>query len=100
VDWKSGTVSFRRKKTGVPVVVHLGPEVLNVFKDLPGEGVLFPNLSSVLAKDRATEFKSRCRQLRIQGVTLHSYHYAWAESTLASESSHGTSIPQCFSQFS
>jgi integrase len=29
--------------------------------------------------DRATEFRSRCRQLGITGVTLHSYRYAWAE---------------------
>ena len=29
--------------------------------------------------DRATEFKSRCRQLNIKVVTLHSYRYAWAE---------------------
>ena len=26
VDWENGTVSFFRKKTGVPVLVHLGPE--------------------------------------------------------------------------
>ena len=31
------------------------------------------------AGDRATEFKQRCQQLKIQGVTLHSYRYAWAE---------------------
>jgi hypothetical protein len=49
------------------VLVHLGSEALNVFKDLPGEGVLFPYLSSVRANDRATEFRSRCRQLGIQG---------------------------------
>jgi len=79
VDWKDSTVSFRRQKTGVPVVVHLGGEALNLFKDLPGEGVLFPYLSSVRANDRATEFRSRCRQLGIQGVMLHSYRYAWAE---------------------
>jgi integrase len=79
VDWENQTVSFRRQKTGVPVVVHLGAEALNVFKDLPGEGVLFPYLSSVRANDRATEFRSRCRQLGIEGVTLHSYRYAWAE---------------------
>jgi integrase len=79
VDWENQTVSFRRQKTGVPVVVHLGAEALNVFKDLPGEGVLFPYLSSVRANDRATEFRSRCRQLGINGVTLHSYRYAWAE---------------------
>ena len=36
-------------------------------------------LSRVQANDRATEFKSRCRQLGIEGITLHSYRYAWAE---------------------
>jgi len=79
VDWTHGTVSFTRKKTGVPVLVHLGGEALNLFKDLPAEGPLFPYLSRVRANDRATEFKSRCRQLGIVGVTLHSYRYAWAE---------------------
>jgi integrase len=79
VDWTKGTVSFTRKKTGVPVLVHLGAEALNLFKDLPGEGPFFPYLASVRANDRATEFKSRCRQLGIVGVTLHSYRYAWAE---------------------
>jgi integrase len=79
VDWTNGTVSFTRKKSGVPVLVHLGAEALNVFKDLPAEGVLFPYLSRVRAGDRATEFGQRCRQLGIKGVTLHSYRYAWAE---------------------
>jgi integrase len=41
--------------------------------------MLFPHLGSVRANDRATEFKSSCRQLGIEGVTLHSYRYAWAE---------------------
>jgi integrase len=79
VDWQNGTVNFVRKKTRVPVIVHLGAEALNVFKDLPAEGVLLPYLSGVRAGDRATEFRSRCRQLGITGVTLHSYRYAWAE---------------------
>lgn len=79
VDWTAGTVSFTRKKTGVPVIVHLGKDALNIFKDLPGDGVLFPYLSTVRAGDRATEFGQRCRQLGITGVTLHSYRYAWAE---------------------
>jgi integrase len=43
------------------------------------KGPLFPYLSRVRAGDRATEFASRCRQLGIVGVTLHSYRYAWAE---------------------
>jgi integrase len=79
VDWQHGTVSFTRKKTGVPVIVHLGSEALNIFKDLPAEGVLFPYLSRARVSDRATEFKSRCRQLGINGVSLHSYRYAWAQ---------------------
>ncbi len=79
VDWQNGTVSFVRRKTGVPVLVHLGPEAMNLLKDLPAEGLLFPYLASVRAGDRATEFGQRCRQLGIQGVTLHSYRYAWAE---------------------
>src|ERR1022692_4465151 len=73
VDWTDNTVSFVRKKTGVPVLVHLGGEALHLFKDLPGEGVLFPSLSRVRAGDRATEFRQRCQQLDIKGVTLHSY---------------------------
>ena len=79
MDWQNGTVSFTRKKTGVAVLVHLGHEALNVFKDLPSEGMLFPYLASVRAGDRATEFGQRCRRLGIVGVTLHSYRYAWAE---------------------
>jgi integrase len=79
VDWRDHTVSYARRKTGAAVLVHLGEEALNLFKDLPAEGPLFPYLSSVRAGDRATEFASRCRQLGIKGVTLHSYRYAWAE---------------------
>jgi integrase len=79
VDWENKTISFFRKKTGTPVIVHLGPLALEILKDLPSAGVLFPYLSSVRANDRATEFRSRCRQLGINGVTLHSYRYAWAE---------------------
>jgi integrase len=79
VDWPNSTVSFFRKKTGVPVLVHLGPEALCLFQDLPSEGLLFPYLAGVRPGDRATEFGQRCRQLGIKGVTLHSYRYAWAE---------------------
>ena len=79
MDWENATVSFFRRKTGVPVLVHLGKEALNLFKDLRAEGMLFPYLAGVRAGDRATEFGQRCRQLGITGVTLHSYRYAWAE---------------------
>ena len=79
VDWGNTTISFFRKKTGTPVIVHLGPIALEILKDLPSAGVLFPYLSRVRSGDRATEFKQRCQGLGIQGVSLHSYRYAWAE---------------------
>ena len=79
VDWENHTISFTRKKTSVPVILHLGEEALNALKDLASEGFLFPYLSRVRAGDRATEFKQRCRGLGIEGVSLHSYRYAWAE---------------------
>lgn len=79
VDWVQGAISFTRRKTGVPVIVHLGTDALNILRDLPGTGPLLPYLAQVRAGDRATEFGQRCRQLGIAGVTLHSYRYAWAE---------------------
>jgi integrase len=42
VDWPNGTISFVRRKTGVPVLVHLGAEALSLLQDLPGQGALFP----------------------------------------------------------
>jgi integrase len=50
-----------------------------ILRDLPGNGPLFPYLRTVRAGDRATEFHQRCVGLGIQGVSLHSYRYAWAE---------------------
>jgi len=79
VDWTAKTLSFTRKKTKVPVNIHLGEAVLTILKDLPSEGSLFPYLQGVRAGDRATEFKQRCVGLGIQGVSLHSYRYSWAE---------------------
>ncbi len=52
---------------------------MNLFKDLPAKACCFRICRRVRADDRATEFRSRCRQLGIKGVTLHSYRYAWAE---------------------
>jgi integrase len=79
IDWDNRTIGFFRRKTGVPVVVHLGKEALNLLKDLAADGPLFPYLATVRSGDRATEFKQRCAGLGIDGVTLHSYRYAWAE---------------------
>lgn len=79
VDWEQKVISFFRRKTKSVARLHFGAAVAAILQDLPSEGPLFPYLATVRAGDRATEFKSRCRQLNIKGVTLHSYRYAWAE---------------------
>ena len=48
----------------------------------PATGSLFHYLCTVRAGDRATEFHQRCVGLKIKGVSLHSYRYAWAERAL------------------
>jgi integrase len=79
VDWHDETISFFRRKSAVPVVLRLGKEALSVLKDLPSEGLLFPYLYNIRTGDRANEFRQRCQSVGIEGVTLHSYRYAWAE---------------------
>lgn len=79
VDWQNQIISYERKKTGELAFIRFGKEVERILSDLPSSGPLFPYLRTVRASDRATEFKQRCRGLKIEGVTLHSYRYAWAE---------------------
>lgn len=79
VDWQNQIISYERKKTGELAFIRFGKEVERILNDLPSSGPLFPYLRTVRASDRATEFKQRCRGLGIEGVSLHSYRYAWAE---------------------
>ena len=79
-------ISFFRKKmrtrTQTPALIRFGAEVEAVLRSLPAAGPLFPKLSQWHEKHRAKEFKQRCVGLGIEGVTLHSYRYAWAERAL------------------
>ena len=79
IDWPQRVSSYARKKTGELAFVHFGDEVERILRTLPESGPLFPYLRTVRAGDRATEFKQRCQGLKIKGVSLHSYRYAWAE---------------------
>jgi len=83
VDWQARIICFVRMKTRwrgqQPPQIRFGKEVEEILSTLPQTGPLFPYLQTVRAGDRATEFKQRCVGLGIQGVTLHSYRYAWAE---------------------
>lgn len=79
VNWHQHVITFFRRKTKTVAKIHFGPEVERILQHLPSSGLLFPYLARVRAGDRATEFKQRCRGLQIEGVSLHSYRYAWAE---------------------
>jgi integrase len=79
IDWRDRTIAYRRQKSKTAALIYLGDEVLKILQTLPKRGPLFPYLIRVRSGDRATEFKQRCQGLGIEGVTLHSYRYAWAE---------------------
>jgi integrase len=81
VDWQTRIICFGRMKTRGRSLqqIRFGKEIEDILATLPKTGALFPYLQTVRAGDRATEFKQRCDGLGIQGVTLHSYRYAWAE---------------------
>jgi integrase len=79
IDWRTQVVSFSRQKTGSISVIRFGAELAAVLRVLPRTGALFPKLFTMREGHRATEFKRCCRRLKINGITLHSYRYAWAE---------------------
>jgi len=88
INWSSRTISYTRKKlksrgsSVKPALIRFGEEVEAILKRRPQTGPLFPYLCTVRPGDRATEFKQRCIGLKIKGVSLHSYRYAWAERAL------------------
>ena len=92
VDWKNGVIGYARKKTGTLAFIHFGEDIESVLRRRPYKGLLFPHLQWVRAGDRATEFKQRCDGLGIQGVTLHSYRYAWAERARKGDYPDGTML--------
>ncbi len=79
IDWPRRYISYQRLKTKEIALLHFSEAVAEALRKLPADGALFPYLKSVRAADRATEFHQRCVGLGIEGVSLHSYRYAWAE---------------------
>jgi len=73
VNWIDRTVSFKRRKTKVPVVITFGADAAAVLDGLPKSGPLFPWLSRLHERHRAKHFIKRLASLNIKGVSLHSY---------------------------
>jgi integrase len=79
IDWPSKVIGFFRSKTGVAQIVHFGDGLAEILKGLPTSGPLFPRLFAMDEKHRASLFQRACRRVKVTGVSLHSYRYAWAE---------------------
>lgn len=79
IDWDENTISYRRRKTGVPVIAGFGEEAAAVLRTLPKTGQLFPALARIHERHRAKLFLKRLATVDVKGVSLHSYRYAWAE---------------------
>src|SRR5208283_5921280 len=50
-----------------------------LLNQLRQSGYLFPNVNAWLSSTRSGEFYRRCKMLGIEGRSLHSYRYAWAQ---------------------
>lgn len=78
IDWPTRTITYFRMKTGSRAQITIGKALEAVLNELPTTGVLFPKLSAFESTDRAIRFAYRCKRAGVSGVSLHSYHYAWA----------------------
>ena len=79
VDWEAQVLSYVRAKTGSLAQLHFDGEVRAILRQRPLTGPLFPRLAVMHERHRAKLFRRRCLGLGIEGVSLHSYRYAWAE---------------------
>ncbi len=81
-DLDGDVLVYHRHKTGTRAAQHLCPkvkELLNSLKYGRDEGLYLPAIARMSSKDRASIFRRLCKRSDIDGVTLHSYRYAWAE---------------------
>jgi integrase len=79
LDWPTRTLTYFRMKTGEQAQMAISKRLEAILNHLPTEGALFPKLSKATTNSRAADFRGLCKRLRIDGVSLHSYRYAWAE---------------------
>jgi integrase len=84
VDWQTETFSYARAKTGEVARLKMGPRLKALISQLPAAGPYFPKISTLKDSDRSAEFSRRRHLLELEGISLHSFRYSWAERALAS----------------
>ncbi|MBL9171542.1 MAG: tyrosine-type recombinase/integrase [Verrucomicrobiales bacterium] len=79
IDWETRVIAYHRQKTGTIARLHFENVIALLLEKLPRKGFLFPRLALMHEKHRCKEFHRRMKGLGFQGLSLHSYRYAWAE---------------------
>jgi integrase len=84
VDIEAETIRFSRRKLagkqgGGESLLRIGPCLRKLLSQLPQGGYLFPKMNKWASENRSSEFSRRCKMLGIEGRSLHSYRYAWAQ---------------------
>jgi len=93
IDTSGTYLTFKRKKVKSKkrrknqqvgnVSFIIGSRLRQLLEKLPSEGFLFPRLRLLSEDERASHFKKLCKRVAVDGVTLHSYRYSWAERAYA-----------------
>ncbi len=78
-DWARRTLVYHRQKTRQQASLGISPRLKRIVRKLSAEGPCFPTLIEWDCVRRSIESIRRCEIARVQGVSLHSYRYAWAE---------------------
>ena len=83
INWKDRTLTYGRQKLNgrslPPACLAIGKSLEVILRQLPKEGPLFPNITKMDDRSRACFMWKLCKRVKIEGVSLHSYRYAWAE---------------------
>jgi len=79
IDAQTRSLTYFRMKTGEQAQLAINGALSRILELLPKSGPLFPKIAATTDNARSAEFYRRCKILGIQGVSLHSYRYAWAE---------------------
>jgi len=84
IDLPNETIRFRRRKlagkeSAGESLLRIGPSLKRLLSQLPQSGYLFPKMNAWASENRSSEFSRRCKSLGIEGRSLHSYRYAWAQ---------------------
>ena len=66
-------------KTGEQAQLAISKNMAAILEQFATTGPLFPKIAATTDNARSAEFYRRCNILGIEGVSLHSYRYAWAE---------------------